>query len=67
MSDMPLISVIVPVYGVAAYLPACLDSLFAQTHTGLEIIAVDDGSPDRSGEILDAYAARDGRLRVIHQ
>ena len=67
MNDMPLISVIVPVYGVAAYLPACLDSLFAQTHTRLEIIAVDDGSPDRSGEILDAYAARDGRLRVIHQ
>lgn len=56
----------VPVYDVARYLPACLDSLLAQTHPHLEIIVVDDGSPDDSGAIADAYAARDDRIRVVH-
>ncbi|WP_312855995.1 glycosyltransferase family 2 protein [Nocardioides stalactiti] len=59
-------SVVVPVYDVAAYLPACLDSLLEQTMSDLEVIAVDDGSPDESGAIADAYAARDPRVRVVH-
>ena len=65
--ESPRISVIVPVYRVEPYLARCLDSILGQSYESLEVIAVDDGSPDRSGEILDAYAARDGRLRVIHQ
>lgn len=62
-----LISVIVPVYQVAAYLPACLDSILSQEHSALEVILIDDGSRDASGEICDEYAARDSRIRVIHQ
>lgn len=62
----PLISVVVPVYDVEAYLPACLDSLLAQTYPHLEIVVVDDGSPDSSGAIADAYAARDPRVHVVH-
>ncbi len=61
------ISVIVPVYNIAAFLPRCLDSLLAQTHQSMEIIAVDDGSTDESGAVLDEYAAKDARIRVIHQ
>lgn len=64
---MDLISVIIPVYNTAQYLPRCLDSILAQTHTELEILLVDDGSTDGSGAICDDYAARDGRIRVIHQ
>lgn len=63
----PLISVIVPVYGVEKYLPACIDSLLAQTHENIEIILVDDGSPDNSGKICDEYAEKDSRVRVIHK
>ena len=59
-------SVVVPAYGVEAYLPACLDSLIAQTWRTWEAIVVDDGSPDRCGEIAEAYAARDERIRVVH-
>ena len=62
-----LISIIVPVYRVEAYLRKCLDSIVCQTYPNLEIILVDDGSPDCCGEICDAYAARDERIRVIHQ
>ena len=62
-----LISVIVPVYNVAADLPRCLDSILAQTYPHIEIIAVDDGSPDNSGEILDRYAAKYANIRVIHK
>ena len=62
-----LLSVIVPVYRVEQYLHKCLDSLVNQTYRDLEIILVDDGSPDTCGAICDAYAARDGRIRVIHQ
>lgn len=61
------ISVIVPVYNVAAELPRCLDSILAQTHPNIEIIAVNDGSPDNAGEILDRYAAAHRNLRVIHK
>lgn len=63
----PLISVIVPVYKTEAYLPACLDSICGQTYRNLEIICVDDESPDRSGEILEEYAKKDSRIKVIHR
>ncbi|PUA82740.1 glycosyltransferase family 2 protein [Nocardioides currus] len=61
----PLVSVVVPAYGVEDYLPACLDSLLAQTWQNWEAVVVDDGSPDRSGEIASSYAARDPRIRVV--
>lgn len=61
------ISVIVPVYNVAAYLPQCLDSILGQDHENLEVILIDDGSKDASGLICDQYAAADSRVRVIHQ
>ncbi len=64
---MPKISVIVPVYKVEDLLCRCVDSILNQSFTDFELILVDDGSPDRSGEICDAYAARDGRVRVLHQ
>lgn len=63
----PLISVIVPVYNVEKYLPKCLDSLLAQTWQELEIIVVDDGSPDNSWDIMQEYARRDSRVRPIRQ
>lgn len=63
----PLLSVIVPVYKVEAYLGKCLQSLTAQTYSNLEILLVDDGSPDQSGAICDRWAEQDGRIRVIHQ
>ena len=62
-----LISVIVPVYNVEKYLPMCLESISNQTYRNLEIILVDDGSTDSSGQICDDYAVRDSRARVIHQ
>lgn len=61
------LSVVIPVYNVAPYLRACLDSLLAQTYADWEAICVDDGSADESGALLDAYAARDPRLVVVHQ
>lgn len=63
----PLISVIVPVYNVAEYLPECVDSIINQTYTNLEIILVDDGSTDDCPRICDAYASKDSRIRVIHK
>jgi CDP-glycerol glycerophosphotransferase len=62
----PLISVIIPVYDVAEYLPDCLDSVLGEPGGDIEVIAVDDASPDRSGQILDDRAAADPRLRVVH-
>lgn len=64
---MPFFSIIIPVYNVAPYLRECLDSVLAQTFTDWEAICVDDGSTDGSGAILDEYAAKDKRFRVIHQ
>lgn len=56
-----------PVYKVESYLPKCLDSIVNQTYQNLEIILIDDGSPDRCGEICDEYAKRDNRIVVIHK
>lgn len=67
MKQLPLISVIVPVYKVEAYLDRCLESLTSQTYENLEILLVEDGSPDGSGAICDAWAEKDSRVRVIHQ
>lgn len=64
---LPLISVIVPCYNVEEYLPKCVDSILSQTYHNLEIFLVDDGSPDRCGEICDSYAIRDSRVKVIHK
>lgn len=61
------ISVIVPVYNVAQYLPQCLDSVLSQDHRALQVILIDDGSTDGSGEICDEYAKADPRITVIHQ
>ena len=63
----PLVSIIVPIYNTARYLPACLDSIIAQTHHNLEIILIDDGSTDHSGQIADNCAKKDSRIKVIHQ
>jgi CDP-glycerol glycerophosphotransferase len=60
------VSVVVPVYDVEHWLPESLDSLLAQDGVGLEVVVVDDGSPDSSGEIADTYAARDDRVSVLH-
>lgn len=62
-----LISVIVPVYGVESYLPRCVESILSQTYSNLEIILVDDGSPDGCPVICDDYAQKDSRIRVIHK
>lgn len=64
---MPAVSVIVPVYNCEQYLRECIDSALAQRFPDLELILVDDGSPDCSGAIVDGYAALDSRVRVIHQ
>lgn len=62
-----LVSVVIPVYMVEEYLGACLESVLTQTYSNLEVLLCDDGSPDRSGEICEAYARRDNRIRVFHQ
>ncbi len=63
----PALSVIVPVYNVRAYLPACLDSVLSQSLTNLEVIVVDDGSTDGSDAVIAAYAARDKRVRAYRK
>ncbi len=62
-----LISIIVPIYNIEAYLPRCVDSLLAQTYSKLEIILVDDGSTDSSPDICDSYGKRDGRIKIVHK
>lgn len=64
---MPLISIITPVYNVENYIHRCVDSILNQTFSDFELILVDDGSPDNCGAICDEYAAKDSRVRVIHQ
>lgn len=63
----PALSIIVPVYNVEQYLPRCIDSILAQTFQNFELILVDDGSKDKSGEICDEYTKKDNRIIVIHQ
>ena len=63
----PLISVIIPIYKVEQYLRKCVDSVLLQTYANLEIILVDDGSPDNCGKICDEYAEKDSRIKVIHK
>lgn len=67
MDEKPLVSIIVPVYQVKDYIGECVESLLAQTYKNLEILLVDDGSMDGSGELCDEYARKDHRIRVIHQ
>jgi glycosyltransferase involved in cell wall biosynthesis len=62
----PVVSVVVPTYDVAAFLPECLDSLLGQSYRDLEIVVVDDGSTDGSGAIADEHATHDARLHVVH-
>ncbi|MBR4327899.1 MAG: glycosyltransferase [Bacteroidales bacterium] len=67
MSENPLVSVIVPIYKVENYLRECVNSIISQSYKNLEIILVDDGSPDKCPEICDEYALKDSRIRVIHK
>ena len=67
MNNDPVISVIVPIYKVEQYLDKCVRSIISQTYTNLDIILVDDGSPDRCGEMCDSFAEADSRIRVIHK
>lgn len=60
-------SIIVPIYKVQNYLNECIDSILGQTYTNIEVILVDDGSPDECPAICDSYAARDPRVIVIHK
>ena len=64
--DNPLLSVIIPVYNVEKYLDECVMSVINQTYKNIEVILVDDGSPDRSGWMCDEWAKKDARVRVIH-
>lgn len=66
-TSLPMVSVIIPCYKTEHYLPACIESILAQTYQTFEIIAVNDGSPDRCEEILNAYAQKDARVRIISQ
>ncbi len=65
--DNEKVSVIVPIYKTEKYLRRCVDSILAQTYGNLEVILVDDGSPDHCPEICDDYARQDDRVKVIHQ
>ncbi|MDO4319834.1 MAG: glycosyltransferase family 2 protein [Bacteroidales bacterium] len=67
MSDKIKISVVIPVYNVEALLPRCLDSILGQSVREIEVICVDDRTPDGSGAVLDAYAARDSRVIAVHK
>ena len=67
MTEKPLISVIVPVYNVEKYLPKCMEMLLSQTYPDLEIVLVDDGSPDGSAALCDEYAAKERRVCVYHK
>ena len=61
------VSVIIPVYNVRPYLEQCMDSVLQQTLDDIEVICIDDGSTDGSGEILDKYVQKDSRVKAVHQ
>ena len=63
----PKVSVVVPIYNVERYLKTCVDSILAQTLHDIEVILVDDGSPDNCGKIIDEYARKDSRVIAVHQ
>ncbi|MBQ7670538.1 MAG: glycosyltransferase family 2 protein [Clostridia bacterium] len=65
-TELPLVSVVIPVYNVCNYLSQCLGSVIGQTYRNMEIIIIDDGSTDGSSGICDEFASRDPRIRVIH-
>ena len=67
MNKFPLISIIVPVYNAELYLSRCVESLLKQTYTNIEILLIDDGSPDSSGLLCDEFATKDKRIRVFHR
>ncbi|MBO5133919.1 MAG: glycosyltransferase [Bacteroidaceae bacterium] len=67
MCHNPLVSILVPVYNVEAYLPQCFDSLLGQTYSHLQIVLIDDGSSDGSWRVMQEYAARDERIEIYHQ
>ena len=67
LMEQPLISIIVPVYKVEKYLEKCIESILTQTYKNIEVILVDDGSPDNCPAICDRYAVKDNRIRVIHK
>lgn len=67
LNNNELVSVIIPIYDVENYLRQCVDSVIKQTYSNLEIILVDDGSPDRCPVICDKYAESDSRIKVIHK
>ena len=67
MKNRPLISVIVPVYKVEPYLNRCIKSIVNQSWKELEILLIDDGSPDRCPELCDQWARKDSRIHVFHQ
>lgn len=65
--NKPMISVIVPVYNAEKYLQRCVDSILKQSFTDFEVLLIDDGSHDRSGELCDEYGDKDNRVRVFHK
>ena len=67
MRIQPLVTIIIPVYKAEHFLNECVDSILAQSYENLEVILVDDGSPDNCGVICDRYADSDKRVRVVHQ
>lgn len=67
MREYSLISVIVPIYKVQDYLDECIESIISQTYSNIEVILVDDGSPDRCPQMCDEWAKRDSRIRVVHK
>ncbi len=67
MEENILISVIVPIYNAARYLPRCIESILHQTYTNFELLLVDDGSTDKSGAICDEYALKDTRIKAYHK
>lgn len=64
---VPLVSIIVPVYNVERYIDKCINSILEQTYPHIELLLIDDGSPDKSGTICDRYAQKDNRVRVFHK